>query len=205
MAAALGGQLLFNVSQPAVSSSGRESGSGKLEVQAFKFMKQLGLKKPAFLPDFGKDKRVALLDRFYTNADEATYNELLADDFELVSVGKKTETYNKQQWKDLLLKYTLPAIPDFNFTHATDGSKDDEGYCIVTVQATGHHTGKPFELPGLPPIPASNKRFALAEEKIKVKVEDGQIKQMVILPVKNAGPLALYKALGGKVPSSNAA
>lgn len=28
-----------------------------------------GLKKPAFLPDFGKDKRKALLDRFYTNFD----------------------------------------------------------------------------------------------------------------------------------------
>ncbi len=33
---------------------------------------------------------------------------------------------------------TLPAIPDFNWTHACSGDLDDEGWAIVTVQVTGH-------------------------------------------------------------------
>jgi hypothetical protein len=32
-----------------------------------------------------------------------------------------------------------------------------------------------------------------------LQVEDGQIQRMEVLPAKGAGPLALYKALGGKV------
>lgn len=31
------------------------------------------------------------------------------------------------------------------------------------------------------------------------QVEDGKIQRMEVLPVKGAGPLALYKALGGKI------
>lgn len=36
---------------------------------------------------------------------------------------------------------------------AADGAKDDDGYSIVIVQATGHHTGKAFTLGGkFPPV-----------------------------------------------------
>ena len=51
-------------------------------------------------------------------------------------------------------------------------------------------------------IPASGKRFRLAEERIKVKVEDGKIKKMVVLPTKGAGPQALYEALSEKTPAA---
>ena len=126
-----------------------------VETQNFKFMKELGkflvllqpscwpgmhqarsmlrmpagLKKPAFLPDFGKEKRKALLDRFYTNFDRQasdhtrmhtqipvrqqrpiapygllqswwccvqTYDELLADNFEIVTAGDSPKPYSKQ-------------------------------------------------------------------------------------------------------------
>ncbi|KAK9917218.1 hypothetical protein WJX75_001950 [Coccomyxa subellipsoidea] len=171
-----------------------------LEVQNFKFMKELGLKKPAFLPDFGKEKRKALLDRFYTNFDVQTYDELLADNFEIVEAGENPKSYSKSEWITLILDHTIPAIPDFQWGHATDGAKDDDGYSIVIVQATGHHTGKAFTLGGkFPPVEASGKRFVLEEEKVRVKVEDGKIQRMEVLPVKGAGPLALYKALGGKI------
>ncbi len=47
-------------------------------------------------------------------------------------------------------------LPCAMLTHwaAADGTKDDEGYSIVVVQATGNHTGKPFALPGMPPVSA---------------------------------------------------
>ena len=38
----------------------------------------------------------------------------------------------------------------------------------------------------------------------RVQVEDGKIQRMEVLPAKGAGPLALYKALGGTVPASKA-
>jgi hypothetical protein len=174
-----------------------------LRVQNFKFMKQLGLKKPAFLPDFGLDKRTALLNKTFTTFDRSALNEVLADNF-YIQEGDGAK-FSKEDWVGLLVDYVKPSIPDFNWGHATDGSKDDEGYSIVTVQANGHHTGKAFTLPKpdggmLPEVPTSNKRFKLAEERIKVKTEDGKVQHMVVLPVKGAGPLALYKALGGQVP-----
>ena len=54
-------------------------------------------------------------------------------------------------------------------------------------------------------IEPSGKRFLLEEEKVRVKVEDGKIQRMEVLPTKGAGPLALYRALGGTVPAKQAA
>ena len=54
-------------------------------------------------------------------------------------------------------------------------------------------------------IEPSGKRFLLEEEKVRVKVEDGKIQRMEVLPSKGAGPLALYKALGGTVPAKQGA
>lgn len=37
----------------------------RVAVHSFQFFKSLGLKKPAFLPDFGRRKREAVLQRFF--------------------------------------------------------------------------------------------------------------------------------------------
>ncbi|KAK9837688.1 hypothetical protein WJX74_003010 [Apatococcus lobatus] len=170
----------------------------QLEVTNFKFLKQLGLKKPGFLPDFGKDKRLAVLNRFYTNIDKTTYDELLADSFKLTTAAAGHSTYGKADYTKLMTDMVKPAIPNFSWGHATSGDKSDDGYSIVTVQATGHHTDKALEFPGRKAIPSSGNRFKLEEETQRVKVEDGQIQEIVVLPNKGAGPLALYVALGGK-------
>ncbi|CAL8463530.1 g3064 [Coccomyxa elongata] len=192
----------FRTKAPRLARAGRQA---VLEVQNFKFMKDLGLKKPAFLPDFGKEKRKALLDRFFTNFDVKTYDELLADSFEFVKLGEGGKTQSKRDFISLVLDHALPAIPDLSWGHATDGAKDDDGYSIVIVQVTGHHTGTAFTMPRgeFPPIEASGKRVLLEEEKLRVKVEDGQIQRMELLPVKDGfgGTFGLYKALGGKVPA----
>jgi hypothetical protein len=40
---------------------------------------------------------------------------------------------------------------------SADGAKDKDGYSIVIVQATGHHTGKAFSIPGSDLHPVSIK------------------------------------------------
>ena len=52
------------ISLPAAPSPRR---AARLSVHAFQFMKRLGVKKPAWLPDFGKDKRKALLEHFFAS------------------------------------------------------------------------------------------------------------------------------------------
>lgn len=178
---------------------------GGVKVVAWQFLADLGIKKPSFLPDFGKDMRVALLKRFWGPIDESAYRELLADDA-TIYVETKDEpprNYSKDDWIKLMCGVVAPAIPDFNWSPTTEGSKDDDGYCIVEVQATGHHTGTAFAVEGLPPVPATGKRFLLQEEVVKVKVERGQVTEVRVLPVSGAGIFALYQALGGELPAKS--
>ena len=49
------------------------------------------------------------------------------------------------------------------------------------MQATGHHTGKPFTPDKkLPPLEATGKKFLLAEETQLVLVEDGKITRIEV-------------------------
>jgi hypothetical protein len=65
----------------------------------------------------------------------------------------------------------------------------------VAVQVTGHHTGAPFALPGLSPVEPSGRRVALGMQLLRVRLEKGRIREIVVLPSEGAGPLALYQAL----------
>lgn len=99
---------------------------------------------------------------------------------------------------NLMCNCIAPAIPDWNWTPATDGIVDDEGFALVTVQATGHHSGGTLNFPTLPPVPASGKRFKLPPSLLKVKVEEGQIKEIVALKGDKSGLMALYDTLAGE-------
>jgi hypothetical protein len=59
-------------------------------------------------------------------------------------------------------------------------SSSADGYAIVSVKVSGHHTGAPFALPGLPPVPASGRRVTLEQQLMKVKVEGGRIREIVV-------------------------
>lgn len=178
----------------------RQSRPAVVEVLDFKFMKKLGLKKPEFLPDFGKDKRQAMLDRFFTSYDKDTVEELLSDNAQIVEQGPKSRVYNKSEWINLLVNHVVPAVPDYSWCHSTDGANDKQGFCTVRVQATGNHTGKPFRVPGseLPKVDARQKQFTLQETSLQVRVEGGKIQEIQMLPAEGAGFLALYEAVGGK-------
>lgn len=185
-------------------SSVRTSRQNVVEVVSFKFMKKLGVKKPGFLPDFGKAKRLAVIDEFFTRHDKSTLERILADDAQIIEQGAKVRTYNKSEWVNLVANHVIPAVPDFKWGHDTDGSKDDDGYSVVTVQATGKHSGKPFRIPGseLPKVEPKQEKFKLQEATLKVKVEDEKIQEIVMEPAKGAGFLAMYEAIGGKVSTA---
>ena len=81
-----------------------------------------------------QDKRQALIDKFFTHHDKATFESILADNAQIVEQGAKLRTYNKSEWINLFSNHVLPAVPDYKWGHATDGTKDADGYSIVTVQ-----------------------------------------------------------------------
>lgn len=55
-----------------------------------------------------------------------------------------------------------------------------DGYCIVGVQISAHHTGAPFTLPGLPEVAPSGRRVAMEPEFLRVRVEAEQVKEIVV-------------------------
>lgn len=64
-------------------------------------MKRLGLKKPSFLPDFGQEKRKAVLDRFFGPVDSQVYEELLDPGFTLEGAeDRRSEWGHRKYWKD---------------------------------------------------------------------------------------------------------
>ena len=79
-------------------------------------------------------KRLALIDNFFTHHDKSTLDSILADDAQIIEQGAKVRTYNKSEWINLVTNHVVPAIPNFKWGHATDGSKDVDGYSVVTVQ-----------------------------------------------------------------------
>ena len=93
-----------------------------------------------------------------------------------------------------------PAIPDFKWSAATDGEIAVDGFALVFIDATGHHTGAPLDLGShLEPLPPSGKRFKLPQAIKKVKVEGGKILEIRAIGEEGTGPLAIYTALGGKL------
>lgn len=155
--------------------------------------------------DFGKSSRVATINKMYYGdggtPSKQILEEVLSPDFKMGEEGY-TRKFTKDDYIKMVCDVTLPAIPDFKWGHATNGEVDADGWCIVTVQATGHHTGGSLVMPGLEPLAPSGKHFCLAEEIQKVKVEGNKVVAVEVLPQKGAGPRALYQALGGKLPTA---
>jgi len=152
--------------------------------------------------DVGRNERKALLHSFYHDLERSKLASLMADDFKMSEDGG-SKTYSKEEYLAVLCDCVLPAVPDFRWGAATNAETDNDGYAIVTVAATGHHTGAPLKLPGLEPVAPSGKHFCLPDEVQKVKVQGDKIKEIVVLPTKGAGPRGLYIALGGKLPVSS--
>ncbi|KAI7842190.1 hypothetical protein COHA_004103 [Chlorella ohadii] len=135
------------------------------------------------------------------------YEQLLAPDFRFTDQSREGQNqvhqYFRADFIELMCNSVAPALPDFSWSAATDGEVDRDGYCIVEVQISAHHTGAPFALPSLPEVAPSGRRVAMEPEFLRVRVEAEQVKEIVVLPSKaGAGPLALYRALANEPPAA---
>lgn len=62
----------------------------------------------------------------------------------------------------------------------------------------GTHTGKPYEFPPYPPIPATNKRVVDTELNVTAMIKDGQMINALIDSFgKEVGPAGFYNQIGG--------
>ena len=64
-----------------------------------------------WLLDCLQDKRKALLDRFYTNFDAATYNEVLADSFTMRERLDGSTSYGKQGEPHQVIELARAILP----------------------------------------------------------------------------------------------
>jgi len=154
-----------------------------------------------------KAARLAVLERFYTRLDRTTTEDLMTPGFRAYEEGSTSgKYYARGDWLGLVYGAVLPAAPDFSWGWASTGEVDGGGFMVATVTVSGHHTGEPFALPGMPPVPPSGRHFCLAEEVHMVRLEGGKVAEIKILPSRGAGPRALYAALAGApLPPADAA
>jgi len=77
---------------------------------------------------------------------------------------------------------------------------------IIKLEPKGTHTGKPFGLPNLPPIAATNVACANGPEYCRFSVANGKITNFKIIdplpPIEKNGPIGFYMQIGGKVPKA---
>ncbi|KAG1661701.1 hypothetical protein FOA52_002037 [Chlamydomonas sp. UWO 241] len=147
-----------------------------------------------------RDNRRQVLSDLYGKLDREVACSVLADDFFMHEAGRDEKIYGRDDFMSMVYGSVLPAIPDFQWCAATTNELDRDGFVVVTVQARGHHTGVPFSLPGLPAIEPSGRHFSLPEQALMVRVVDGLVKEIKVFPVRGAGPLGMYVALGGELP-----
>jgi hypothetical protein len=88
----------------------------------------VGVQKPRWLPDLGVAERRAVLERFFGPVSRPVYEELLDPGFhmseQLRGEVSHSRTYGKDDWIELMCNSVAPAIPDFNWSAATDGKAD---------------------------------------------------------------------------------
>ena len=153
------------------------------------------------LLDLGASRRRRVIEAFYaTPCSAAAQAELLAYSFTLREDGSPRAFTKADYVTTVAAAYA--SAPDWTWAAATDGLTDEDGWSIVELQPSGHFT-QPYTPPSHPDwatLQPDGRRFVLAPETVKVRVEGGKVAQIVTLPVRGGGPRGLYEALGGKVP-----
>ena len=154
------------------------------------------------LIDLGASRRRRVIEKFYAApCSAAGQAELLAETFTLREDGSPRAFTKADYVTTMAAAYA--SAPDWTWAAATDGLTDEDGWSIVELQPSGHFLGAPYTPPSHPDwatLQPHGRRFVLAPETVKVRVEGGKVAQIVTLPVRGGGPRGLYDALGGKVP-----
>lgn len=116
-----------------------------------------------------QDKRLAILNTFFSTNDKATLESLLSDQAQVTEQGSQSRTYNKSEFVNLLCNHVVPAIPDFNWGHSTDGAADKEGYALVTCQVNLAASRTPLARIGQDAVQTASKNCLQADHEMKCR------------------------------------
>ncbi|CAB9512663.1 expressed unknown protein [Seminavis robusta] len=95
------------------------------------------------------------------------WRNLVTDDYQMVCVGSRGKVTRVLTHKEILpaARAVFDALPDFKFMYRDIQEHKELPGCLVLKElvASGTHTGAPFALGPLPPIPATGKFIVLDE------------------------------------------
>jgi hypothetical protein len=130
----------------------------------------------------------------WESSDVQTMTELVADDF--VLSGPTPQPLGKQEFIGLM-QILHVGTPDFAFNVSSYEEHGDN--VIAKAYITGTHTGV-LALPGMPPIPATGKKFTLPEEVQTYTVKNGKLAALSTDARPDAGIPGMLAQLGIPLP-----
>lgn len=131
------------------------------------------------------------------NKDFSTVESLLANNFKITGVSP--EPLGIKEMMGVLRSYTT-GMPDFRFNYKI-GSVS-KNIVESKVKITGTHLNEmPAPMPGVPNIPATNKRINMLEEKLRFTFKDNKIEFLNIETTPDGGIPGVLKRLGVELPA----
>ncbi len=98
-----------------------------------------------------------------------------------------------------LMKAIVDASPDWNFHSRDFALEGDTVHLSVAITGTQTRPLPPL-LPGMSPVPPTNKRFALPEEHLEISVREGKIHSIHAYMPPNGGIAGMLAQLGVPLP-----
>jgi len=131
------------------------------------------------------------------NKDFKKVESLLTNNFKITGVSP--EPLGVKEMIGALRAYTT-GMPDFRFNYKV-GSVS-KNIVESKVKITGTHLNEmPAPMPGVPDIPATNKRINMPEEKIRFTFRDNKIEFLNIETTPDGGIPGVLKRLGVEIPT----
>jgi hypothetical protein len=126
--------------------------------------------------------------------DVATLNDLVSNDFEFL--GVTPHPLGKQEFLGFMQSLHT-AFPDFKFNETSASESGDTA--TIKHKISGTHTGT-FNVPGMPPIPASGKKVELPEETSVFTCSGGNVTKYLAQPAPDGGLPGILKQIGVQMP-----
>ncbi len=126
--------------------------------------------------------------------DLATLGGMVTDDFQFL--GVTPQTLGKQEFLGFIQSIHT-AFPDFKFNETSASESGDTA--TIKHKISGTHTG-PLNIPGMPSIPATGKKFALPEETSIFTFKGDKATKYTAQPAPDGGLPGILKQLGVEMP-----
>lgn len=131
------------------------------------------------------------------NKDFTIVESLLTNNFRITGVSP--EPLGVKEMIGALRAYTT-GMPDFRFNYKI-GSVS-KNIVESKIKITGTHLNEmPGPIPGIPNIPATNKRINMPEEKVIFTIKDNKIESLNIETTPDGGIIGVLKRLGVEIPT----